>query len=688
MGFAEQLAARAAETQSHHQHSRNNKSLSSSSPPPRPGKIINRGPNGRVGSAGRVGGGTHRSTSPSLFADQLMKRKARKDNRSSQSLDSSHTPDGNRENRFTTPSSRLKSSTSGSSFADQISERSIETSTQSEPGCRFTSSLNAPPDSSFLSPKDQHATIEHIPGPGDNDDETHASTKGRPHRLLLTPIGNSSNNNNNDEDEDDEYSSLGFSLMDASTVSTVDEEQHGNEMDGGESKVTSSRRRLQPTLDESSRRQTGHTPKVQQQLQEEVPFQHNLSPIQNLQFSQQQQNNSELQSKLQRQLIKCQTLPKSKSAQCPVQCPSQTTRQFRESKERSPGISDNNTSPSNPIFGAWAQIESLKQRVCEAEERAMEESKRAELASYELRLSKEGQSFSRDYDDAATSSSSSITNTGALGEAGGAHPASVATDDERQVCASVNEQETTNHPLLPASRNANQEEIGINSRLSTLRDASQKEAAQRWKKRAVDAEERLAKEVERLERAAAATAASAAPQSVITNSDPQTPPQPAATATSRLEESDLIRLKNAEIDVLRSQIHRLERRIQEECERNEDLLRTTYHQHHDAPPLVVASEYMNSSPHGTATTEMDEFRLLRNEIRHLQYQLRSKNSHDGNRGTTSAYSTTGGSTLSSLDGNDEGEGVEEEDCNNLSHSSWGLCCIRRSRRGYGRVMKG
>lgn len=65
---------------------------------------------------------------------------------------------------------------------------------------------------------------------------------------------------------------------------------------------------------------------------------------------------------------------------------------------------------------------------------------------------------------------------------------------------------------------------------------------------------------------------------------------PSTRTASRPEEQpppenddDLIQLKNAEINVLQSQIHRLERRIQQECKnRNQDMLRfssSSYHHH-------------------------------------------------------------------------------------------------------------
>jgi len=266
-----------------------------------------------------------------------------------------------------------------------------------------------------------------------------------------------------------------------------------------------------------------------------------------------------------------------------------------------------------------------------------------------------------------------------------------------------------------------------------------RDAAKVWKIRALEAEDRLAEEVERLERATAAANVAAAAQVQARAAAASAPPPP----SSRQEEEspELIRLKNAEIDVLRSQIRRLERRVREECDRNDDLLRSSSYLHdHDHrhrhrnhhgrhpldvdvdarhPSLVVASECMTTTtasssdptdnPRSTIASEADEFRLLRNEMRHLQYQLRTAKTigNNGGNNPTSTYSTTGESTLSSLDDGDamvgtnyddddaddnDGEGGNEVEVNenNVSSSSsvssmWGLCCVRRSRRGYGRV---
>jgi len=164
------------------------------------------------------------------------------------------------------------------------------------------------------------------------------------------------------------------------------------------------------------------------------------------------------------------------------------------------------------------------------------------------------------------------------------------------------------------------------------------------------------------------------------------------------EESDLIRLKNAEIDVLRSQIRRLERRIQEECDRPKDSL-NSYPHHHSSPPLVVATAARSASSSSVVGGNIDEFRLLRDEIRSLQYQLSlTKRTTTTTTSTGSTGGTTAGAseddyleddlpTLSTLDGNEE---VEDEDEHEGASSWGGLCCnVWKSkdskRRGYVRT---
>mmetsp|Transcript_5878 Transcript_5878/g.13055 ORF Transcript_5878/g.13055 Transcript_5878/m.13055 type:complete len:574 (-) Transcript_5878:2098-3819(-) len=293
-------------------------------------------------------------------------------------------------------------------------------------------------------------------------------------------------------------------------------------------------------------------------------------------------------------------------------------------------------SPTSAIFGAWSQIESLQNRLREAELRAKKESQRAELASYELKMARQLSPLATDV-VAANGMSNGMESGESLDS------------------VSLNEEVTTVAPVK--SEEDHEETVGT----TYSHNPHSNDDLLLWKKRALEAEE-LFKEMERAR--------------VVVSTTQPLPTTPQHTTSAA--ESDLIRLKNAEIHVLRSQIHRLERRIQEECERNEDIMRS-YHHHHASggPPLVVA-EYTT-----TGSTEMEEFRLLRNEIRHLQYQLSQKS----NTGMNGASTT--GSTLSSIDVNedhanyDDEEEVEEEGAG----SSWGLCCIRKSRRGYGRVTR-
>lgn len=164
--------------------------------------------------------------------------------------------------------------------------------------------------------------------------------------------------------------------------------------------------------------------------------------------------------------------------------------QFFQSVELSP-IKSSTTQESDDTTTskakhAWAQIETLKSRVQEAEERAKSERQRAEEVSFELQCVKERQDHDRQEVEESTSQ---------------CHK----EEDEEHI-----------------------------SQQQQNKDG-EAEALQ-WKKRALEAEERLISEVERLERAATRTNSSR----VDETSDP-----------------DIIHLKNAEIGVLRSQIQRL-----------------------------------------------------------------------------------------------------------------------------------
>ena len=339
------------------------------------------------------------------------------------------------------------------------------------------------------------------------------------------------------------------------------------------------------------------------------------------------------------------------------------------------------------VFGAWAQIESLKRRVHEAEERA-------EMASSELKLAKER----------STTTPTTMSNN---------------DGDERKNCNTHDENDVTRC------------DNSISSSLSL-----QSSEIEEWKKRALEAEERLLLQgrqdpTMKGQQFQQKHLLSSPQQHLLPPSQsPQSTTQSSVSTTPRgggggLDEEssiELIRLKNAEIDVLRSQIHRLERRIQEhECDRsNEDLMilqrqrrqqqsHLLHHHHFDyddsassiytGPPSVVGDDLVGGHGH-------DELRLLRNDVRNLQYQLkmnnkktatitnsnviRSSNCGDGNLTSGSTI----GSTLSSLDENENNyDGAEErevevdEDDNNVDTcSSWGLCCFRRKgRKGYGRV---
>lgn len=405
------------------------------------------------------------------------------------------------------------------------------------------------------------------------------------------------------DNEEDEYSSVGFSLLDASTVSSV-----------GETSVGEGRgARASPTKKKSKRRirPVDSPPGVQRK--ETTPGTDDISPItkddafpdespndaaRELQSTSVEHVDSELQLQLQLQRRRLQergqssrkdeTLGRTPSAHEPAKTTGGNADLVLPMAESD--VSDNSA-----VFGAWAQIESLQRRVHEAEAQARRESQRAESASTELRLAREALVSS-----AREHSASTVQAVGAA--------------------------------------------------------APQDDAAALWRKRALEAEERL-------------TTAQAQPQTAT------------VSAASRFEETDIIRLKNAEIDVLRSQIHRLERRIQEECDRNEDLLRSSsYHHHPDGTPLVIASEWTST---GSRTSGAEgELRQLREEIQLLQYRLQTGQA---------TGSTAGESTLSSLDGNEDRQGGNvrevEVDGNEVHGSSsfWGLCCVRRSRRGYGRV---
>jgi len=377
------------------------------------------------------------------------------------------------------------------------------------------------------------------------DDDLHKKQSSQ--RSLLIPKNTSSF-----DSEEDEYSSVGFSLMDVSADKSIDADaiesnsiSSSTQPSASASFKTKRKKKIRPIS-----KSTETTPDKPQEMFQSVE----LSPIK-----------------------------------------SYTTQE-----------SDDTTTKAKH---AWAQIETLKSRVQEAEERARSERQRAEEASFELQCVKDKQDHDRQKVDESTMNQS------------------YKGEDEEHIPQQQNEDEEA-------------------------------EALQ-WKKRALEAEERLVKEVERLERAAT------------------------RTNTSRLDTSDpdIIHLKNAEIDVLRSQIQRLERRLQVERDRSDEMFMLNG----DTPPLVVAD--------CSAQSSNDEYRMLRNEIRHLQYQL-----GDTSRLGGGATGSTGESTLSTLDdANDYPTNVEttdeenevlvdEEDVRNAQASSSCWCCFRgKSKKGYGRV---
>ena len=308
------------------------------------------------------------------------------------------------------------------------------------------------------------------------------------------------------------------------------------------------------------------------------------------------------------------------------------------------------------VFGAWAQIESLKQRVIEAEERAMSESQRADEISAELRAAKGAA------DDRGTVRDSHV----------------YSSNDSACEFVKVRGEETR----VDSANDESADEAGvlIPSESATASQHHQKgDDAEQWKRRALEAEHRL-----------------------VLEGRLGLPAREGPALYDDEEDSEIINLKNKEIAVLRKQIMRLEKLVADERER------ALYVQD---GPLVFASE-CSLTADSSQTPSTAEFRLLRNEIRSLQFQLRSKEDRN------SAVSMSAGSTLSSLDNDDrnstfendtrqatshpplraqvivrgDGSGLTEEQeelvpDESTTQSSWNLCaCIARgSRKGYGRV---
>lgn len=332
--------------------------------------------------------------------------------------------------------------------------------------------------------------------------------------------------------------------------------------------------------------------------------------------------------------------------------------------------------PTSRVFGAWAQIESLQLRLKEAEERAARLSRRAEFAE----LKNVGGCLIEQVDEGYVGDLNVDTDGSTAKQAavvGGAVEYKVYKMEESgESLETVNllpeEDGTALPPMLPRHNHQSQN----NNTHSNIDN----DEVLKWKQRALQAEERLSQQQDY------STIISPHGTASSTGNTPfKSPPKQQRHNHPPALESDLIQLKNNEISILRHQISRLELRIQEECARNSELLQSYHHfnlNHHHEPPIAVAE--CTSSLSG----ENHEFRMLRNEIRHLQYQLSqsSKANLNNNRSTQS----TTGSTLSSLeneheeeeeDVEDDGEGQQQG-----SGGSW-LCCVKRSRRGYGRVTR-
>ena len=664
MGFAEQIAARAAETakkQSYKQNrSHHDNNIDPIATSPRPEKINNRCRD----SNDDVNGGT----STSLFAEQLKQRKAIIRRREDHFV--SH--EDPRCSNFLSRTTRKKSDQAtflnssivvGDQQHDATKRSIIESSPtlfQQSTALKYSpllSKINNNVDSPWVS---SQSTMKKAAAAEEEEDGTTRSM-----RLVHTPhqqhhtryptqhskhdeIYNSVNQSlhtsscdfstvKNEENEDDkndlEYASVGLSFMDASTASTVGE---------------------------------------------------NLSP--------QEQSKPEPQSKIHRQFIHS-----SHSSSKWGQPTRDSVKTYNVTGKQNSGNDDEaskNDNSTNSVFGAWTQIEQLKRRVHDAEELALQERLRAENVSFELKLIKQGLHHHHHHQGNGSWSISTV---------GGD-----CIEDITTAIQSAESDNILDDPMktMREGRDASSENI-------------QYEVAQRK-----DCLETKGGSLEpSLELAAAAasptTATSANPKSKNPNcfnpctfssatSTVITPtPTDRLATSSHLEEIGMIlRLKNAEIDVLRSQVRRLEQRIHEgrDSNINEDMMRSFHidsNQLHygDALPLGVTSDCMMA--HSTSftgqknTTQMDELCLLRDEVRNLQYQLRVKDRNSNGAGGGGATTTsTGGSTLSSIEGHDNNfccndvidEVVREEEGGNSSFSPWGLCCFRgRRRRGYGRV---
>ena len=323
-----------------------------------------------------------------------------------------------------------------------------------------------------------------------------------------------------------------------------------------------------------------------------------------------------------------------------------------------------NDIPENHIFGAWAQIEQLKRRVRDAEESALQERRRADNATFELRLVKQGRRHRQ------------------LQRGNGSWTVSSVGGDSTEVTTAIQSPESDCNSIKTTYEGHESES-----------DECIEETSGRLPHSSLSA---VSKDPNCCDPIAISSAASTAISSTTTTHF--------ATPPHREDTDMIIRLKNAEINVLRSQVRRLEMRIQEVHDRNidEDLTLTESfhygrpkHVHYgDALPLEVAMERMLAHPEYVTSranaTPIEELRLLRNDVQTLKRQLRLKGGivNDAAGGEDS----NGGSASSLREGRDSNlyaenavDGETEEEEGGIP-SSWGLCCFRgRRRSGYGRV---
>jgi hypothetical protein len=326
------------------------------------------------------------------------------------------------------------------------------------------------------------------------------------------------------------------------------------------------------------------------------------------------------------------------------------------------------------VSGAWAQmkIESLQQRLKEAEERIERECRRAEVV--EIRgLNGGGANGDNEIDEGFVGDlniASEVDNVqDQVGNNSNVHSKLSTKQTLHKVdqigksfeTAALLTQGDSTVPLPIQRHNVYRQ--NDNLLIGSNTDSENEELIQ-WKQRALKAEERLSQQQQDY--------SSLISPHTSTQSFTVSPPH--TTKSNSTVESTLIQLKNHEIQVLRHQISRLEQRIHEECSRN-----TTTSLHSHEPPIAIAECPLEN-------TNDELFRMLRDEIRHLQYQLMVKNQH------RSPMQSTTGSTLSSLENEreeeeeEDGELCQEEDVRR--GTSWGLlCCVRRGQRGYGRVSR-